>query len=276
MSNGYVPVPPTPPEPTWPSASNVGYQASFGVPVDTTGSITTTAPGQIIELRNFKVGHYLRINHPNCIVRKCVFLSGDFYDIKIDPSVTTGTTTIEDCTIDNTAVGAGLGGGTGIQGSRLLVQRNKIIRCENGINLDGSVATIINNYIGNLPPAEPGGKHVDGIQIDGGISDVNIGGNTIESTLDGTSAIMIDNLNGACVNIIVDANKLSGGAFAVYSDGTKSGAAMTNIQFTNNVFPVPYGQNGAGTISGQGAASVVWANNRKDSTTGAIIPKPGT
>ena len=269
-----TPPTPTPPAPPFPDATSVGYKASMGALVDSTGNITTTAPGQIIELRNMKVGHYIRIEHPNCIVRKCVILSGDFYDIKINPAIVTGTTTIEDNTIDNSAVGTGLGGGTGIQGSRMLVQRNKILRCENGINIDGPSVVITGNYIALQTPANPGDKHVDGIQIDGGISDVNIGGNTIVVGLDSTSAVMIDNLNGACANIIVDGNQLSGGSYSVYSDGTKSGAAMTNIQFTNNVFPVPYGQNGAGTISGQGAASVVWTNNRRDSTIGTVIPKP--
>ena len=263
---------PEPPEPTFPGPDDVGYLPAMGALVGSTGSLTTTAPGQIIELVQFAVGHYVRIDHPDCIVRKCVFLSGDFYDIKINPAVTTGMTTIEDNTIDNSAVGSGQGGGTGIQGSRMIVQRNKIIRCENGINLDGSTVQIIGNYIGDLAAAQPGDLHVDGIGIDGNISNVLIQGNTILALVDSTSAVMIDNLNGPCVDISVDQNQLAGGSYTVYSDGQKSASPMTNISFTNNVFTTPYGQNGPGTISGVGAVDVVWTGNKLD--TGEAIPKP--
>lgn len=271
---GPTPPTPTPPSPPFPAQGDVGYLPAMGALTNSTGSITTTAPGQIIELRTMQVGHYIRIEHPNCIVRKCVILSGDFYNIKINPAIVTGTTIIEDNTFDNSAVGSGQGGGTAIQGSRMIVQRNRIMKVENGINIDGPNVQILGNWIGNLPAANPGGLHVDGIQIDGNISTVTIQGNTIVSTTDGTSAVMIDNLNGPCTDIIVNANSLAGGAYSVYSDGTKSAAAMTNIQFTNNVFPTPYGVNGAGTISGVGAAGVVWTNNRRDSTIGTVIPKP--
>ena len=70
---------------------------------------------------------------------------------------------------------------------------NNIYNVENGINLTGS-AVIKDNYIHDLNAS--GSPHYDGIQIDGGVSNVTISDNTVIAPSGGVSAIMIDNYLG--------------------------------------------------------------------------------
>jgi hypothetical protein len=79
-----------------------------------------------------------------------------------------------------------------------------------------------------------GSPHYDGIQIDGGVSNVVIEHNTIINSYNQTSAVMIDNWAGAISNITVNNNLLIGGGYTVYSDGQFRDDAIVGVAFTNN------------------------------------------
>ena len=88
------------------------------------------------------------------------------------------------------------------------------------------------NYIHDL--SAPGAPHYDGIQIDGGESNIVIRGNTIINDHGQTSAVMIDNYFGPTNNVLVERNRLIGGGYTVYSDGQFGGGPITGVSFVNN------------------------------------------
>src|SRR6202000_2775082 len=91
---------------------------------------------------------------------------------------------------------------------------------------------IQDNYIHNLLAS--GSPHYDGIQIDGGVSNISIEHNTVINNNSSVSAIMIDNYWGPISNISVDNNLLVGGGFTVYDAQQFSGGTISGVSFTNN------------------------------------------
>jgi hypothetical protein len=111
------------------------------------------------------------------------------------------------------------------------VYRANIYGFENPL-VPESGSVLQDNYVHNLgAPASP---HYDGIQIDGGVSNVTIRHNTIVVDHGQTSAVMIDNYFGPISNIVVDDNRLAGGGFTVYSDDSFNSNPISGVQFTNN------------------------------------------
>jgi hypothetical protein len=136
---------------------------------------------------------------------------------------------IDKCTIDGEGAGEGSHGVSGVFGQ---VSNCDIKGVENGITPEGSGQKILKNYIHDLKA--PGSPHYDGIQVDGGQSDMLIEGNTILNPFTQTAAIMIDNYFGPIKNIVVRGNRLGGGGYTVYSDGQFTGGAIEGVQFVNN------------------------------------------
>jgi hypothetical protein len=90
------------------------------------------------------------------------------------------------------------------------------------------------NYIHDLNAG--GSPHYDCIQIDGGVSNIQISNNSLINQQGWTSAVMVDNYFGAISNVSVNNNLLYGGTYTVYSDASFSSASMTGVAFTNNHF----------------------------------------
>jgi hypothetical protein len=169
---------------------------------------------------------------------------------------------IEDVEIDGRGT-SGLGNSMGVYGPATVVRSN-IHGVENGVTpFSGSVVT--DNYIHGL--SAPGSPHYDGIQIDGGASNIRIERNTIDMREHSqTATVMIDNYFGPTDDILVNGNRLLGGGYTVYSDGQFSGGPITNVTFSNNRMGRGY----------WGYASIVknnpvWTGN-VDDVTGQIIP----
>ena len=118
----------------WPNASNTGVPA--GTTLTASGSITTSANGQVISAKELTGGSSITINHNNCVVEKCKITSSAWFPIRIN-SGKIGTI-IRDCEIDNKS----LGGGCCINGTGT-IQRCNIHHCENGWNWDGTCPTVI-------------------------------------------------------------------------------------------------------------------------------------
>ena len=166
------------------------------------------------------------INASNVTLQNCKITNSGYWVVKIADGVTGAV--VQNCEING--VGTGNDGSHGILGSGTFIGNN-IYNVENGITLQGS-AVIRDNYIHGLKAS--GAPHYDGIQIDGGISNVTISHNTVINDWGQTSAIMIDNYFGPISNISVDNNLLAGGGYTVYSDARFTGGSITGVSFTNN------------------------------------------
>jgi hypothetical protein len=167
------------------------------------------------------------INAPNVTIENCKITGSTDVGVVQIASGVTGTT-VKNCTINGT--GSNNDGSHGINGQGTFIG-NDISGVENGLNVTGP-STIQDNYIHGLKAS--GSPHYDGIQIDGGVSNVSISHNTVVNDHDQTAAIMIDNYFGPISNIKVDNNILSGGGYTVYSDGQFSGGSISGVSFTNN------------------------------------------
>jgi hypothetical protein len=211
----------TNPNSGWPDATNTGVPA--GVTLTPSGDLVVTQAGAVISGLNI-TGSVI-IKAPNVTIENCKITSGAWFVVDIKQGVT--GTVIQNCEING--VGS-TSGSVGINGQGTFIGNN-IYNVENGINLTGS-SVIKDNYIHDLNAS--GSPHYDGIQIDGGVSNVTISDNTVIAPAGGVSAIMIDNYWGPISNISVSNNLLAGGGFTVYCADAFSGGSVTGVSFTNN------------------------------------------
>ena len=173
--------------------------ANTGVPVGVTltpyvGDLEITQAGTVIS--GLDIHGTIYIQAPNVTIVNCRITSANFAVIWMGDGATGAV--VENCEING--VGIGNDGDSGILGEGTFLNNN-IYNVENGIAVTGS-STIVGNYIHDLLAS--GSPHYDGIQIDGGVSNVIIRHNTIINSHTQTSAIMIDNGFGPISNIQVD------------------------------------------------------------------------
>lgn len=207
----------------FPDASTTGLPP--GVVLTASGGLVITQPGVVISGLN--ITGQVSIEAPNVTIENCKISSSAWSVVSIADGVT--GTVIQNCDING--VGSGNDGSTGINGQGTFLNNN-IHNVENGISVAGSNTTITGNYIHDLNAS--GSPHYDGIQIDGGVSNVLISHNSVINNHGQTSAVMIDNDFGGISNIQVSDNLLVGGGYTVYSDGRATSAAITGVSFTNN------------------------------------------
>lgn len=216
-------IPPTIPAAGYPDATNTGVPA--GLLLRLANDLTIDVPGTVID--GADISGTVSINASNVTIRRSRIRGTGFALIWIKAGLT--GVRVEDSTLD----GQGSSDGSmGIWGPATSL-RNNITGVENGVAPD-SGSVVQDNFIHNLQAT--GSPHYDGIQIDGGQSDIVIRHNTVLNQYDQTAAIMIDNWFGPINNISVDNNLLGGGGYTVYSDGQFSGGAISGVSFTNNRF----------------------------------------
>lgn len=262
---------------SWPDSTNTGVPD--GVTLLPSGSIVVTKPGTVISGLNITGTVY--IDADNVTIQNCKITSSSFAVVQIK----TGSTgvVVQDCEING--VGTNNPGSNGISGVGTFL-RNDIYNVENGINVTSGKGTVIEgNYIHDLKAS--GSPHYDGIQIDGGQSDVVIRHNTVINPHGQTAAVMIDNYFGPVSNVLVTDNLLVGGGYTVYSDAQFTGGSLSNIQITNNhIGGGYYGDLNANKSSpvytgnvrdGVAVASTLNGNgNETDSDGGTTTPPPVT
>jgi hypothetical protein len=207
----------------WPDATNTGVPASVTL-TPYFGKLVVNTAGAVIS--GLDIHGSVTINAPNVTLQNCKITDPLFYVVYVNESAT--GVTIQDCTIDG--VGTGNDGSIGINGSGTFL-RNNIYNVENGIS-PGSNSVIQDNYIHDLLAS--GAAHYDGIQIDGGQSNVTISHNAIINTHNQTSAVMIDNWAGPISNVKVDNNLLVGGGYTIYVDAQFNSSPITGVSITNN------------------------------------------
>lgn len=199
------------------------------------GDLIVTQAGAVISGLDIRGTVYIKAS--NVTLMNCKITSNDYAVVNIASNAT--GVVVKDCTIDGTGATFDGAGNQGIMGNGTFL-RNNISNVENGITIQGNNTVIQDNYIHSLKAA--GAPHYDGIQIDGGISNVTISHNTIINDHGSAGAIMIDNYFGPIKNISVDNNLLAGGSFTIYSDGSFNSNPITGVTITNNhISPGQYG-----------------------------------
>jgi hypothetical protein len=269
----------TPPPTTsgWPDANSTGLYRADGTTlrgqcaslcssgVTTSGNINTSSSGQTIQCR--KITGQVNINHDNVTLR--CFEIQDNSDITAIWVNGRAGTVIEDGKVDmgpNPVDGSEAihvkGGATNTRMSRL-----EILRMDDGIKVDtADTFTAESNWLHDFQPPPDQPNHPDGFELDGGASNGTITGNNVENQYGGTSAVMVDNWQGSNRNIKIDGNRLTGGSFTVYCDGSFNSNALTGISYTNNRMGA--GQYGYSLIRN---CSSTFTGNIDDST-GKAIP----
>jgi hypothetical protein len=185
-----------------------------------------TQAGAVVSGLNITGSVYIKAD--NVTLENCKITSGGWAGVTIDSGVSGAV--VQNCTIDGTGRAPDGTGNQGIMGSGTFIGNN-IFNVENGI-VPGSNSVIQGNYIHDLQAG--GSPHYDGIQIDGGLSNIQISGNSIINQWGWTSAVMIDNDFGPVSNVTVTNNLLTGGAYTVYADSNLGTASITGVSFTNN------------------------------------------
>lgn len=175
-------------------------------------------------------GLYIKAN--NVTVKRSKITNAFYFQVKIDDGLS--GVVIQDCEVDGT--GNNNDGSYGILGPGTFL-RNNVHGVENGIT-PSSNTLIQDNYVHDLLAS--GSPHYDGIQIDGGQSNITIRHNTIINPNNETSAVMIDNYFGPIDNMVVDNNRLIGGGYTVYDSGQFNSNTLTNVSITNNRIGIGY------------------------------------
>lgn len=198
----------------FPSVKNTGVPAGT-VLTPMSGTVFLWDGGETV-LEDKNIDGHIIVQAQNVVIRRCRITNTDAGAaavIRVDTGMTDGVgLLIEDCEINGTSVTVN---GIAAEGTFL---RNKIIGVDNGINLYGP-CVIKDNYIRVSQGTDE--AHFDGIE-NNGASDVIIKHNTILCDAVQTSSVMLNNYYNGLANIDVIDNYLSGGAYTVYVDNTKS------------------------------------------------------
>ncbi len=205
----------------YPDATNTGVPA--GVTLTPSGDLIINTPGVVI--KNLDIKGQVIINAPNVTLLNCKITSDAFTVVLVKPGITGAV--IQNCDID------GLGsGGQGIAGQGTFIANN-IHDCADGIDVRGDNTVIQDNFIHDMRGTAD--SHLDGIQADGGFSNLVIRHNTVINEEGQTAALMLDNYWGPIDNVVIDNNLLIGGGYTVYiNEMAGQGGAVTNVTYTNN------------------------------------------
>ena len=236
----------------YPDATNTGVPE--GTVLTKSGSLVVTKAGTVLD--GLDISGTVYINANNVTIKRCRIRASAFAIVWIPEGVT--GTVIQDSEIDGLGTGEG---SNAINGMGTFV-RNNIHGVENGWNglTSAQPSVFRDSYIWGL--LAPGGPHYDGIQLDGGISDVTFDHNTVINKHGQTSAVMIDNYFGPISNVTVRNNLLAGGGYTVYSDAQFSGTdKITGVSFTGN--RLVKGQYGYAAFNSN---NPTWTGNFSDAT----------
>lgn len=211
-----------------PDATNTGVPA--GTTLTSSGSITASTAGQVINAKNITGTIYVSAN--NVTIQNSNFLVTDtYYGIRIADGVT-GTKILHNRIYTNN------GGYEGILGSNMTICGNYITGFENPITANGA-AVIQANFIEKLASNQPG-AHYDAIEVYSG-NNTSIWGNNLMMTdpsgawLTETGAINVTGTWSSIDNTVINGNWLGGGSYTLNLDDGQ-GYAVTNLKVTNNVF----------------------------------------
>jgi hypothetical protein len=240
-----------------PHACGLASAATTGVPAGArltpSGSVTVDEPGTVIE--GLDIEGSLTIRASDVTVRNTRVHGSDFQLVKIED----GATGVRIRRVEVDGEGAGPGS-SGIVGGSPTIVRTRVTGVENGF-VPGSGTRIRRSYVHGL--AAPGAPHFDGIQIDGGLHDIVVSGNTVDvSDHTQTSAVMVDNYFGPIADVTITGNLLIGGGYTVYADGSFSSTDdIADVTYSGN--RMVRGYYGYALVRN---ADVTWSGNVVDRT----------
>jgi hypothetical protein len=247
--------------PAFLDATTTGVPA--GVTLTPSGSLVIDTPGAVIEGLDIKGS--VVIDAPNVTLKNCKVTGSGYNVVLVKPGITGAV--IKNCEIDN--LGAG---GQGIAGQGTFLGNN-IHDCADGIDVRGDNTVIQDNFIHSMRGTAD--SHLDGIQADGGFSNLTINHNTVINQQNQTSAVMLDNYWGPIDKVAITNNLLVGGGYTVYINEVakgqppNGGGPMTNLRFTDNRIGAGYW--GALDLRSElGHVPIVSGN--VDTTTGRLLP----
>jgi len=209
------------------------------------GSINTSSSGTTIQCLTMNGGTVLTIDEDNTTIR-CIDASTNTSKIKI----TASGTVIEDVAIDRSGIDppSEIEGNIWIQSGadNTVIERVELTGWDDGIKADaGNGLLIRDSFIHNPYGVQQceGQPHNDGIELDGGTSNIVVEGNWIavdENNADcKTAAFMHDNWQGTQNNTNLRRNYLDGdnhsGAYTIYCDGSFNSNAMSNLTYIHNM-----------------------------------------
>jgi len=260
--------PPPPPTLTCPDAPTTGAK---GVLV-ASGSITTTAAGQIIELKN--VTGYIYVRHNNVIVRNCKVTRNADVCILVEAD----DCLVEDCTLiggpNAGSRGVVFEGVTQTSANRGTVRRCNISGYEDGVVLGtGSYHKVMDNYFHHpIAYTASNDPHIDGIQLHGGSGNYSlIEHNNIDGYPEVSSSMTCGNRSfddgvgekQGAMGLVIRNNRMNGGTSVLYIEGMDSaGNQVTDNLMGNSIY--------GNYISGTGIGGAVYSGN-KDINTGNPI-----
>ncbi|MBU4215295.1 MAG: DUF4082 domain-containing protein [Actinobacteria bacterium] len=212
-----VPAPTTPK----PGSSNTGVPD--GVQLTRSGGMTVTTANTVLD--GLDISGTVVIDAPGVTIRNSRILGEGFYGVQ----VVSGSVTITDSEI--------AGFENAIAGGSWTARRVDIHSVTgDGVKV-GSDVTLDASWIHDLDPAP--GAHADGVQMQSGVTDLVITGNSIDVGSDANSAIFLapDLGPSSAGPVTVDGNWLDGGGYALFCvDGASGRYHVGNISITNNRF----------------------------------------
>jgi hypothetical protein len=234
----------------FPDASTTGVPAGTSL-TPYSGNFTSSFSGQIIE--GLDVDGAIIINHPGVTVRNV--------RVEVIHISASGTnSTIEDSEIIGSSTwNSGI---SNVDGHNMTVRRCDISGVERGIWLEADGSLIEDNYfhdlINNTGTSDP---HIDGIQIPGHgalINDVIIRHNNLDLDREVSASITMRD----ATNVDIINNRLNGGTYIIYFEGTTTGSDVTGNRFGEYVF---------GYVNGTAAGAQTYSGNVDDKTGVSIL-----
>ncbi|MBU4337164.1 MAG: DUF4082 domain-containing protein, partial [Actinobacteria bacterium] len=212
-----VPAPTTPK----PGSSNTGVPA--GVQLTASGGTTVTTANAVLD--SLDISGTVVIDAPGVTIRNSRIQGDGVYGVQ----VVSGSVTITDSEI--------AGFENAITGSGWTARRVNIHSVTgDGVKV-GSDVTLDASWIHDLDPAP--GAHADGVQMQGGVTNLVLTGNTIDVGSDANSAIFLapDLGPSSAGPVTVNGNWLDGGGYALFCvDGASGRYFVDHISITNNRF----------------------------------------
>ena len=182
----------------FPDATTTGVPAN--VVLRPSKSLVIKTRGAIID--GLDISGSVTIEANDVVLQNCKVTGTGYAVVLIRPGIS--GTVIKNCEISNQGAG-----GEGIAGQGTFL-RNNIHDCADGIDVRGNNTVIRDNYIHRMRGTAD--SHYDGIQADGGFTNLTIVHNTIINDQNQTSAVMIDNYWGPIDRVRIENNLLVGGA----------------------------------------------------------------
>lgn len=224
---GVAPVPAPPPAAGGrPGPSNTGIPA--GVTLTPAEGLTVTTPNQVLDGLDIRGG--VMIDAPGVRILNSRITGDDYYGILVE----SGSVTVTDTEIS--------GFENAIAGDGWTAMRVNIHSVTgDGVKL-GSDVTLQSSWIHDLTPGP--GAHADGAQMQDGVTNLVVAGNTIDPGDAANSALFLAPDLGPSTDgpVTVTGNWLDGGGFTLYCvEGAGGAYTVGNIGITNNHFGPSWG-----------------------------------